>query len=482
MAVTGVDVDPYMRPSDAFSWYMERDPLLRSTVVTVGVLDRAPDPEALHAIVDRATRVVPGMHHVVRIPPLRLATPRWARVDEVDLDWHLQWRSVAPPGGLADVLAIARSQAMTAFDPARPLWSLTVVTGLRDGRAAFVMKFHHALTDGVGGMRLAFELFDLERERTRRPDSPESPAEDLDSLRLGWDALTHDARRLAGAARALPLAALRTTAHSLRHPRASVTGLADGAVSIAKFIEPFRTTMSPVMRKRRLGRGLEILDVPLDGLRRSATAVDGHLNDAFLAAVTGGLRIYHERHESKINRLRVTMPINQRKDSDEPGGNRITLVRFPVPVAMTDVRERMRAIRSLTDTWRAEPSLALTQEIAMGLNVLPSSLIGGMLKHVDFLASNLPGFGVPVYLAGARLDSYYGFGPTIGAAVNITLISYIDTCNIGVNCDTGAIPDTADFAECLRAGFAEVLAVGQKPTAKPPRKTRTPHESRTQQR
>ncbi len=44
--------DPHMRQTDAFSWYMERDPLLRSTVVTVLVLDREPDPARLLA--DRA--------------------------------------------------------------------------------------------------------------------------------------------------------------------------------------------------------------------------------------------------------------------------------------------------------------------------------------------------------------------------------------------------------------------------------------------
>ncbi len=32
-------VDVHMRDSDAFSWYMEKDPLLRSTVVSVMVLD-----------------------------------------------------------------------------------------------------------------------------------------------------------------------------------------------------------------------------------------------------------------------------------------------------------------------------------------------------------------------------------------------------------------------------------------------------------
>ena len=82
-----------------------------------------------------------------------------------------------------------------------------------------------------------------------------------------------------------------------------------------------------------------------------------------------------------------------------------------------------------------------------------------MLKHIDFLASNVPGIPVPLYLAGAKVDSFYGFGPTIGAALNVTLMSYCGTCCVGVNIDTGAVPDPDVLMDCLRDGFDEVLAV-----------------------
>ncbi len=415
-----------MRPSDAFSWYMERDPLLRSTVVAVGFLDRAPDRDGLRRVVERASRIVPGMHHVVQVPPLRIATPRWTRTDEVDLDWHLRWVTAPPPGDANAVINVARVKATTAFDPARPLWEMTVVEGLRGGAAAFVWKFHHALTDGIGGMQLAFEMFDLERSGGSRPDAPQLPAEHLDGTHLAWDAMAHEAGRVFGAARAMPGAAVRTAVHTVRHPRAAAAGLFAATRSVAKTIAPYGDTMSPVMRARHLGRELDILEVPLSGMRSAAAAAEGHLNDAFLAAVTGGLRIYHQRHGAEINRLRVTMPISIRKASDGPGGNRITLARFQVPAGLPDPIERMRAMRSLSEAWRAEPSLGMTQGIAAGLNLLPASFLGGMLKHVDFLASNVPGFPMPVYLAGGRLLAYYPFGPTIGSAVNVTLMSYCE--------------------------------------------------------
>ena len=50
-------------------------------------------------------------------------------------------------------------------------------------------------------------------------------------------------------------------------------------------------------------------------------------------------------------------------------------------------------------------------------------------------------------------------GPTIGSAVNVTLLTYVDTCALGIDIDTGAVPDVPLFLECLRAGFDEVLAL-----------------------
>ena len=35
--------------------------------------------------------------------------------------------------------------------------------GLQDGRAGLIMKIHHAITDGVGGVALMLATFDLER-------------------------------------------------------------------------------------------------------------------------------------------------------------------------------------------------------------------------------------------------------------------------------------------------------------------------------
>jgi len=243
----------------------------------------------------------------------------------------------------------------------------------------------------------------------------------------------------------------------VRHPVRTATSVAETAASLARFVRPVSTTMSPVMTERRLQWSFGILDVPFADLKAAGRAADGSLNDAFLAGVTGGLRRYHELHESVVPALRVTMPINTRKPDDPVGGNRITIVRFEVPVAVTDPHARMRMIGRTCAAMREEPALPYSEAVAGVLNLLPTSVTGGMLKHVDFLASNVPGFPTSVYIGGARIESFYAFGPTLGASTNVTLMSYDGTCNVGVTTDQGAVPDPDAFVRCLAEGFEEVL-------------------------
>jgi len=153
------------------------------------------------------------------------------------------------------------------------------------------------------------------------------------------------------------------------------------------------------------------------------------------------------------------MPISIRTPQDPIGGNRITLIRFPVPVAETDPAIRVRAMGRLCRAARAERSLAHTNTIAGALNLLPRGVVGSMLKHVDFVASDVPGFPYPVHLGGAQVLGYVAFGPTIGASLNLTLLSYNGTCFIGATIDAVAVPDHTTLARCLRDGFEEVLCL-----------------------
>jgi hypothetical protein len=123
----------------------------------------------------------------------------------------------------------------------------------------------------------------------------------------------------------------------------------------------------------------------------------------------------------------------------------------------------MRAIGALVKGARAEPALDALGFVAPGLARLPgpviSQMAGSLTKSNDLQASNVPGIRDEVYLAGARIERAYGFGPLPGCATMVTLISHGDQCCIAVNLDPAAVTDPERFARCLEEGFGEVLSL-----------------------
>lgn len=75
----------------------ERDPALRSTVVALLWLDRAPDWDVLAARIDRMSRVMTGLRQRIAEPLFPLTTPRWTYDAHFDLSWHLRRASAPPP-------------------------------------------------------------------------------------------------------------------------------------------------------------------------------------------------------------------------------------------------------------------------------------------------------------------------------------------------------------------------------------------------
>lgn len=454
-----------MSDSDALMWHIEKDPILRSTITAITVLDRSPDRDRLLAKLERGTRMIPRLRQRVVGNMFSLAPPRWEIDPNFDLRYHVRWTNAGGDGTLRDVLDIAEPVAMQGFDRARPLWEFVIVDGLADGGAAIIQKLHHAITDGVGGMQIAMVLLDLERDAPDDGDLPPVPeARVLTPAERTLDAIGHIARRNLGIARRARATLTGATVRAASDPAAVVRAAGETAASVGRMIAPATQPLSPLMTGRSLSVHFETLTFPLADLKAAAKVADGRLNDAFVAGVAGGLRRYHDKHGQPVESLRMNMPINVRTDDTQNvAGNQFAPARFPVPLDIEDPVDRMRAVRDLVAGQRGEPALALLEPMSGLLNRLPTtvttSLFGSMLKGVDFTTSNVPGAPIPVYVGGAELVAMFPFGPLAGAAVNVTLLSNRDDLNIGVNCDVAAVPDPEVLRDCLQDAFDELLGV-----------------------
>jgi hypothetical protein len=254
----------------------------------------------------------------------------------------------------------------------------------------------------------------------------------------------------------------------MRHPVRVATTVVSTAESIVKMVRPARSPLSPVMIDRGMSRRLVAIDLSLAELKAAGHAAGGTANDAFLAAITGGMRRYHLRHGVEAKALRVTMPINLRERGDAIGNNRFTPARFALPIDVVDPMERMSQLGELARSWRKEPGLKFTDAVAGALNLLPevatAAVLGSMLKAIDFVATNVPGLDRPMHLAGATVEQQFAFAPPSGAAFSAALLSHVDRCTMGMVIDTAAVTDPEVLAACMAEGFEEVLDVGRATT------------------
>lgn len=456
---------PRMSDSDALMWSIEKDPMLRSTITSVAFLDRPPDPARLLRTVERATRVIPRLRQRVRGHPYSIAPPRWETDPNFDLDYHVRFVGLGGDATEQDVLRLAQPLAMQGFDRARPLWEFHIVEGLADGRAALVQKVHHAITDGVGGVKLQLELLDLERDPAEERPMPDEPEPHVaGEVERAVDAVVWEARRQAGAALDTARQVGTGLSGAVRDPIGAVLGLTNTATSVAKWLLPTTRPLSPLMQQRSLSVSFSTLTLPLPELKAAAKVSGGKLNDAFVAGVIGGFQRYHDKQGTPATRLRMAMPISVRTDATaQKAGNQFSPSRSEVPADLDDPIARMTAIRELVEGLRHEPVLALTEPLAGVLSRLPTSIttsaFGAMLRGIDFTTSNVPGAPFPVYVAGAEVHAQFAFGPMAGAGANVTLLSYQDEVHIGVNVDPAAVTDPGMLLACLRDSFDEVLAL-----------------------
>jgi WS/DGAT/MGAT family acyltransferase len=454
---------------EAVMWRAEGDPRTRSTGVLLELLDSVPEWARFLAAHERATQAIPRLRDKVVEPMLPVATPVWTPDPHFDLRYHVQRIRLPEPGSMRQLLDLTAQIEARPLDHNRPPWEVVLIEGLAGGRAGYVLKLHHAMTDGLG----IVQLLGLSHSRSGTPGGqPLRPATaqgsvpfvEVTPLSLTADQvreqLTGAPARLLGGGRA----AAGLLGRALRDPVGTAGRAVDYGLSLRRMLTPPASVRSPLLRDGGFGYKLVVHDVALDALKAAGKAAGGSLNDAFLAGILGTFRRYHEHFGLSPDQLPIAIPISLRNADDPQGGNRFAGARFVAPVGEPDPAVRIKLIREFILTARAEPAIGFLEVLAPVLSRLPSAALteiaGGLTTVSDVQASNIPGLGYPVYLAGAKVLRMYPMGPRPGVAAMVTMVSYDGTCCLGINLDPDVITDLDLFEDCLSKGFDEVLALG----------------------
>ncbi|OYD68739.1 wax ester/triacylglycerol synthase domain-containing protein [Rhodococcus sp. OK302] len=447
-------------------WRMEEaQPQLRSPIVAVEVLDHAPDWDRLTEALEWASHIVPRIRMRAVEPALQLGNPVWSVDPEFDIGYHLRRVRLPAPADFDHALRMCRHLATEPFDKARPPWSALLIEGLDDGRAVFVVKTHHSITDGMGGIQMMTLLHSRRPDHTPdKPDRTPPPAERLSSLGAFGEEVAGDIRRAPSRVAKLVRGAASIAATAITQPIDTATEVLGYANSLRRIVTPPARSGSPLLRERGLGRWFGTLEVGVPELKAGAKMAGGSLNDAYVAALLGGFRRYHDAFGQSVNSIPMGMPVSMRSGSDPSGGNRFAAVRFSGPISETDPAKRIRQVREIVLNLREEPALDALDVAAPILSRLPNQLLASWYLSqstgLDLQASNVAGVPVPVYLAGAKIERMFPFGPAPGCAVMATLVSHVGVCCIGINLDTAAVTKPALFMDCVQESLDEIVALG----------------------
>jgi len=462
----------------------ESHPATRSAFLNLEILDGPADWGRLHEAMDRASRVVIRMRQKVVIPPLPATPPRWVVDPDFDLDYHLRRVALPAPGTLRQLLDLAELTLQSPLDTSRALWEAVYVEGLEDGRSALLTKLSHAVTDGLGGIALFEQIYDTKRAPEPRPMPPVPIPRDVTGNDLLRDSIRQLPETTFSAGRKLLGRTAGTAVRLITQPGATVTEAFGFANSARRVLSPPPAEPSPLLRRRSLVSRTIVLELPLADLRAAAKAVDisgargggstggrASVNDAYLAALCGGLGRYHEVLGLPVDALPLTLPVSLRSADDPAMGNRFTGVTIAAPVGEADPVERMRQVREQVIAGRSEPAIDVIGRLAPVLSLLPDEALYEVVSRVtppDIQASNVPGYTQETFLAGARVYRQYGLGPLPRVAMMAILISRAGTCTVTFRYDTASFAAADQLEKCLQAGFDEIVELGRPPARSAP--------------
>lgn len=455
-----------MSAADAAFIYLEREEIPLN-IASVCIFD-GPIPFAKFvASINSKLPLVPRYRQIPVVPAWSLGFPTWQDDPEFDIRHHVIHVTLPPPGGEAELQALAGRLLSQRLDRNRPLWDVHVVDGLKGGRGAIIWRVHHSLADGVAGAELMRIMLDPTPEvpsklpkpryrRVRRQATPHSLANDISG-------------------------AINSTLGSLLEFEAGMLSFAQTMIRESKQI-PLKGLVGLVPEFTASIERLPF-NKPCTGARRFCwtewdlaevqairESVGGTVNDVILAALTRALARYVKLHgQSVVNRyVRIVCPVNLRLPSKENGvGNQISFLPVALPLDARGPVRMLQAVATRTETLKRCGALGFVGLAARWFAAAPPPLQALFWRSIpevilpvpllNMICTNVVGSPTPLYAVGRQMLAAYPQVPTgwdlgVGCAAH----SYNGKLFFGFIADTNAAPDVDRVRDFLALSFQEL--------------------------
>lgn len=479
------DLPTRMTEHEALMWDIEKDPWLNPNGASVTVLDQPMDLDLFMQTIRAGVAKTPRLYQRVVPGFAKLSTPAWVPDAEFDLGAHIREMVLPAPGSMRQLLDLAASLYSEPLDRTRPLWRFVVINGLEGGQSAIWTTIHHAVSDGIGQLRMA----ELYQQLTR--DEPAPPDVDLDAVvaeavanstfkelggNLSDNALStirysasHLVRRQLGMGRRVA-GELAMWPADPRRVRNTAGTFVDTVSSAVKQLAPGSgegSSGSPLWSGRSRHRRLEWVRLSVADLKAIGAAGGGTVNDAFMAGLADAAHRYHAARGVEIDAVNTSFVLSTRTDA-KAGGNAFTPVPVRLPAGPMTAKQRLTAVVAAVEQAKNEAQRTGGMTGLSGVaNLLPTSLVTQTARsaagRIDFATSNLRGAPFELFCSGAKVVATVPIGPVAGTGANITALSFAGEFDVGVFIDPAAITEPEAFADDIRSAFGDLLAATKAP-------------------
>jgi diacylglycerol O-acyltransferase len=457
---------------DAFFLYVET-PSMHTHVALTAVLDPSTTPggytfQRFRDHIAARANELPLFHRRVAAVPLRLHHPVWVDDERFRPEDHIHRAALPSPGGQAELADLVGYLAGIPLERDRPLWEMWVIEGLAEGRIALLAKIHHAAVDGVGAAELMPTFFDLEPDPPARP----TPLVRPEAAPGRWELLGMAGAERVRAIGRLPGLARRTgeAIGSIRHRRRT-----DGAAGGTPLGAP-RTVFNGTITAER---SVAFARLSLSEVKEVKAAFGATVNDVLLATCALTVRRYLEARGGAPDEPLVTAcPVSVAPAvgaAPAAGRNKLSVMFTLLQTQQDDPAAVLEATCAAAAAAKREHAIVGDDILAGWAEVADptASAIVSRLYHrvgasgrhrpaISFILSNIPGPAFPVYLAGARMERAYPFGPVLdGAGLNVSVLSHEDHVDLGFMGASAVVPDVWELADAVAPALADLLAAAR---------------------
>lgn len=444
---------------------------------------------AVLRLVAARAAAIPGFRQRLLTKPFGLGQPVWIDDPEFNVDDHLHRVRLPQPGTMRELTALVGELHGQRLHRDRPLWDAWVVQGLADGRLAVVIKFSHAITDGVGAVTSMLpQLMTTNPGTEFAAIAQRAPPRMPVAAAMTLDIIDEIAAKTAVGVRIAVTLAPGAMKSVLGATLGAVRQLLPGGgpqqqdASTPEMDESSPRTLlnAPITARRSVA----FAAVAMDDLRVITDAFDVTVNDVFLAAATLALRRWLQVHDTVPKQpLRTVMPISTRRTGDDTGNSWSPAV-VKLPIYLADPVEQLTSIHAATSQIKNQRRAAPPVNLADVIDLVPPVIIGQLaglytglkmsrfhppLVHV--ITSNVPGPAEEIYCAGAHVLGIHALGPLgEGANLNITAVSYGATFAVGIV----ACPDNVEDVASIGRGIEDVVSEMKKAAGPPAPGTKVP--------